>query len=77
MANVYCLQSTFDAPAGNDPLALDMRTMGKGMMWINGKSIGRHWPANLAVGDCRGCNYTGTYSSLKCHFNCGNPGQIW
>ncbi|XP_031261051.1 beta-galactosidase-like isoform X1 [Pistacia vera] len=70
-------KTTFDAPAGNDPLALDMRTMGKGMMWINGQSIGHHWPANLAVGDCRGCNYAGPYSNLKCHFNCGNPCQIW
>ncbi|KAG1334098.1 Beta-galactosidase 5 [Cocos nucifera] len=32
----------FDAPAGDDPLALDMGSMGKGQVWINGQSIGRY-----------------------------------
>lgn len=33
----------FDAPHGNDPVAIDMSRMGKGMVWVNGKSIGRYW----------------------------------
>ncbi|XP_074580916.1 beta-galactosidase 11-like [Curcuma longa] len=33
----------FDAPSGMDPIALDMTSMGKGMVWINGQSIGRYW----------------------------------
>lgn len=37
------LQTTFDAPAGNDPVALNMISMGKGEIWVNGQSIGRYW----------------------------------
>ncbi|XP_062099612.1 beta-galactosidase 16 [Humulus lupulus] len=33
----------FDAPAGNDPLALNLGSMGKGQAWVNGKGIGRYW----------------------------------
>nr|XP_017217998.1 PREDICTED: beta-galactosidase 13-like [Daucus carota subsp. sativus] len=33
----------FDAPPGDDPLAITMDSMQKGQMWINGKSIGRYW----------------------------------
>ncbi|KAJ3692809.1 hypothetical protein LUZ60_011904 [Juncus effusus] len=33
----------FDAPDGSDPVALDLSSMGKGMAWINGNSIGRYW----------------------------------
>ncbi|GKV24149.1 hypothetical protein SLEP1_g33796 [Rubroshorea leprosula] len=49
----------FDAPEGDDPLALDMSRMSKGHMWINGQNIGRYWttPAN---GNCTKCSYAGT-----------------
>ncbi|CAA6663225.1 unnamed protein product [Spirodela intermedia] len=30
----------FDAPHGEDPVAIDMSSMGKGMVWVNGQSIG-------------------------------------
>ncbi|KAL6963709.1 hypothetical protein U1Q18_034714, partial [Sarracenia purpurea var. burkii] len=33
----------FNTPEGNSPVALRMTTMGKGMAWVNGKSIGRYW----------------------------------
>ncbi|XWS62646.1 hypothetical protein CRYUN_Cryun06bG0028500 [Craigia yunnanensis] len=33
----------FDAPEGDNPIAIRMTGMGKGMVWINGKSIGRYW----------------------------------
>ncbi|XP_027368337.1 beta-galactosidase 16-like [Abrus precatorius] len=36
-------QTTFDAPAGNDPVALDLSSMGKGQAWVNGQNIGRYW----------------------------------
>uniref|UniRef100_A0A6N2N6L2 Beta-galactosidase n=1 Tax=Salix viminalis TaxID=40686 RepID=A0A6N2N6L2_SALVM len=32
----------FNAPEGDEPLALDMEGMGKGQLWINGQSIGRY-----------------------------------
>ncbi|XP_047979427.1 beta-galactosidase 16-like [Salvia hispanica] len=36
-------KSKFDAPKGNDPVALNLGSMGKGQVWINGESIGRYW----------------------------------
>ncbi|CAL9081441.1 unnamed protein product [Musa acuminata var. zebrina] len=38
----------FDAPSGNDPVAVDMNSMGKGQVWINGESIGRFWVSYLS-----------------------------
>jgi len=38
----------FDAPEGIDPVAIRMRGMGKGMIWVNGKSIGRYWISFLS-----------------------------
>ncbi|KAK4352651.1 hypothetical protein RND71_028169 [Anisodus tanguticus] len=37
------LPSIFDAPKGDDPVALNLGSMGKGEAWINGQSIGRYW----------------------------------
>ncbi|KAL0374487.1 UNVERIFIED_CONTAM: Beta-galactosidase, partial [Sesamum radiatum] len=70
-------KTTFDAPEGNDPLAIDMISMGKGEIWINGQSIGRHWPGYLAKGSCGECNYAGTFSEKKCQRGCGQPSQRW
>ncbi|KAG5243508.1 beta-galactosidase [Salix suchowensis] len=70
-------KTTFDAPQGNDPLALDMSSMGKGQIWINGQNIGRHWPAYVARGGCGECNYAGTFDDKKCRSNCGEPSQRW
>ncbi|MED6196943.1 Beta-galactosidase 16 [Stylosanthes scabra] len=36
-------QTTFDAPAGNDPVVLNLGSMGKGQAWVNGQGIGRYW----------------------------------
>ncbi|GAV71938.1 Glyco_hydro_35 domain-containing protein/Gal_Lectin domain-containing protein/BetaGal_dom4_5 domain-containing protein, partial [Cephalotus follicularis] len=33
----------FNAPTGNDPVALNLGSMGKGEAWVNGNSIGRYW----------------------------------
>ncbi|XP_048139461.1 beta-galactosidase 1-like isoform X2 [Rhodamnia argentea] len=70
-------KTTFSAPAGSAPLALDMNSMGKGQIWINGQSIGRYWPAYKAAGACGGCNYAGTYGEKKCLSNCGEASQRW
>ena len=64
----------FDAPKGDEPLALDMEGMGKGQIWVNGESIGRYWTA-FATGDCDHCSYTGTYKPNKCLSGCGQPTQ--
>ncbi|KAL5779420.1 hypothetical protein ACOSQ2_010157 [Xanthoceras sorbifolium] len=36
-------KSVFNAPAGEDPVALNLNSMRKGEAWINGQSIGRYW----------------------------------
>lgn len=51
--------------------------MGKGQVWINGQSIGRHWPGYIARGGCGACNYAGTYTDKKCRSNCGESSQRW
>lgn len=33
----------FRAPEGKNPLAVDLRGLGKGLTWINGNCIGRYW----------------------------------
>ncbi|KAL8496693.1 hypothetical protein ACS0TY_020394 [Phlomoides rotata] len=70
-------KTTFDAPSGSSPIALDFTGMGKGQAWINGQSIGRYWPTNIAPssGCTNSCNYRGAYSSSKCLKNCGKPSQ--
>ncbi|XVE97989.1 hypothetical protein REPUB_Repub03eG0066600 [Reevesia pubescens] len=70
-------KATFNAPGGNEPLALDMSSMGKGQVWINGQSIGRNWPGYIARGGCGACDYAGTYTDKKCRTNCGEPSQRW
>ncbi|XVE56106.1 hypothetical protein DITRI_Ditri03aG0210700 [Diplodiscus trichospermus] len=66
----------FDAPGGAEPLALDMRSMGKGQVWINGQSLGRYWMA-YAKGDCGTCSHSGTFRPPKCQSGCGRPTQRW
>ncbi|KAJ4966033.1 hypothetical protein NE237_017882 [Protea cynaroides] len=69
-------KSYFNAPEGDEPLALDMGSMGKGQVWINGQSIGRYWTAS-ANGNCSTCSYSGTFRSPKCQTGCGQPTQQW
>ncbi|KAM7263193.1 hypothetical protein ACFE04_000876 [Oxalis oulophora] len=64
----------FNAPEGDEPLALDMNGMGKGQIWINGESIGRYWTTS-AVGNCTGCKYEGAFRPTKCQVGCGQPTQ--
>ncbi|XP_057728689.1 beta-galactosidase 5-like isoform X1 [Arachis stenosperma] len=67
----------FDAPDGNEPLALDMGSMGKGQVWINGESIGRYW-MTYANGGCNSCSYPGPFRpAVKCQLGCGQPTQRW
>ncbi|CAI9294733.1 unnamed protein product [Lactuca saligna] len=66
----------FNAPEGVEPLAIDMKRMGKGQVWINGQSIGRYWTIR-AKGSCTGCNYAGTFRPAKCQTRCGKPTQRW
>ncbi|KAL7201941.1 hypothetical protein ACSBR1_033602 [Camellia fascicularis] len=69
--------TNFDAPSGNDPIALHFMGMGKGEAWVNGQSIGRYWPTYTSSnsGCTDTCNYRGAYRSHKCLKNCGKPSQ--
>lgn len=69
-------KTSFNAPAGNDPIAIDFSGMGKGEAWVNGQSIGRYWPTKVSpTSGCSNCNYRGSYSSSKCLKNCAKPSQ--
>jgi hypothetical protein len=70
-------QALFNAPAGSDPVALDMGSMGKGQIWVNGHNVGRYWSYKAPSGGCGGCSYAGTYREGKCRSNCGEPSQRW
>lgn len=67
----------FDAPDGQDPVALDLRSMGKGQAWVNGHHIGRYWTLPSPQDGCqKTCDYRGKYDSKKCATNCGKPTQV-
>lgn len=72
-------KTVFDAPDGDNPVTLDLGSMGKGQVWVNGKSLGRHWPSYLApeTGCNAVCDYRGAYNQDKCTSNCGKPTQRW
>ncbi|KAD7478906.1 hypothetical protein R6Q59_005280 [Mikania micrantha] len=36
-------KTNFNAPEGNNPVAIKMERMGKGVIWVNGYNIGRYW----------------------------------
>ncbi|KAL9441994.1 hypothetical protein AB3S75_020488 [Citrus x aurantiifolia] len=72
-------KTSFKTPSGEEPVVLDLLGMGKGHAWVNGKSIGRYWPTQIAetTGCDAHCNYKGSYNDGKCRTNCGNPSQRW
>ncbi|CAK7352366.1 unnamed protein product [Dovyalis caffra] len=72
-------KTTFARPSGTEPVVVDLLGMGKGHAWVNGHSISRFWPTQIA--DAKGCSdtcdYRGNYNGDKCVTNCGNPSQRW
>ncbi|KAJ8477033.1 hypothetical protein OPV22_020760 [Ensete ventricosum] len=66
-------------PQGNEPVALDMQSMGKGQAWLNGKGIGRYWSVTNSVYDkcAKNCDYRGPFSPDKCRTGCGEISQRW
>lgn len=78
--NMTWYQTTFKAPAGTDPVVVDLLGLGKGEAWVNGNSLGRYWPSFIAdESSCSDdvCDYRGSYSGSKCVYNCGKPTQRW
>ncbi|TVU36334.1 hypothetical protein EJB05_18266 [Eragrostis curvula] len=68
-----------DVPQGDDPVGIDMQSMGKGLAWLNGNAIGRYWPRTSSMDNrCTpSCNYRGQFSPDKCRTGCGQPTQRW
>ncbi|KAK1287358.1 Beta-galactosidase 3 [Acorus calamus] len=66
-------------PSGTEPVALDMKYMGKGQAWLNGEPIGRYWPRKSSIhGECSStCDYRGKFNPTKCRTGCGDPTQRW
>ncbi|XP_057766259.1 beta-galactosidase 9 isoform X2 [Salvia miltiorrhiza] len=67
----------FDVPGGADPIAIDLSSLGKGQVWVNGHHIGRYWTLYAPKDGCQTCDYRGAYDSNKCLTNCGEPTQSW
>lgn len=71
------LRAEFAAPPGGGPLAVDLGSMGKGVLWLNGWNLGRYWPSlGPQSGSC--CSYScaaGVYSAEQCATGCGEPTQ--
>ncbi|PWA61082.1 beta-galactosidase 10 [Artemisia annua] len=71
-------KAVVDAPPGDEPVALDMLHMGKGLAWLNGEQIGRYWPLTAPTDNCvETCDYRGKFSYDKCDKGCGEPTQRW
>lgn len=74
-----CAQTSFKIPLGTSPVVVDLQGMGKGHAWVNGNSLGRYWPSQIADtnGCSNRCDYRGEYKPEKCVTNCGSPSQRW
>ncbi len=78
-------KTTFDAPEGDNPVAVNLTTMSKGLAYVNGRGIGRYWVSLLSpLGMPSQAEYHIPRSYLKpkdnllvlfeeCH---GNPDEI-
>ncbi|KAF6161423.1 hypothetical protein GIB67_009302 [Kingdonia uniflora] len=72
----WSYQAYINAPDRDEPLALDMGSMEKGQVWINGQSIGQYWTA-YADDNCEQCSYSRTFRPPKCQVGYGQPTQKW
>ncbi|KAF6166643.1 hypothetical protein GIB67_005505 [Kingdonia uniflora] len=73
---VMGLPAYINAPDRDDPLALDMGSMGKSQVWINGQNIGQYWTA-YAYDNCEQCSYSRTFRPPKYQVGYGQPTQKW
>ncbi|XP_024385672.1 beta-galactosidase 9 [Physcomitrium patens] len=76
---LFWIKTRFDMPAGNGSIALDLSSMGKGVVWVNGVNLGRYWSSFTAQRDgCdASCDYRGSYTQSKCLTKCNQPSQNW
>ncbi|KAH7428540.1 hypothetical protein KP509_09G006100 [Ceratopteris richardii] len=71
-------KTSFISPSGYDPVAINLESMGKGAVWVNGHGLGRYWSDYTASNlECEKCSYRGKYHAGKCSQHCGQPSQRW
>uniref|UniRef100_A0A0E0ACF9 Beta-galactosidase n=1 Tax=Oryza glumipatula TaxID=40148 RepID=A0A0E0ACF9_9ORYZ len=74
-------KTTFQTPAGEDTVVVDLLGLNKGVAWVNGNNLGRYWPSYTAaeMGGCHHCDYRGVFQAegdgQKCLTGCGEPSQ--
>jgi hypothetical protein len=72
-------KATIDAPAGEEPVVVDLLGLCKGAAWVNGHSLGRYWPSYTAsaMDGCHVCDYRGKFKAegdgIRCLTGCGEP----
>lgn len=42
------LKTYFETPEGENTVAIRMKGMGKGLIWVNGNGVGRYWMSFLS-----------------------------
>ena len=84
MCTTLCWYSSeFSTPSSSfRHLALDLSSVSKGAVWVNGFMLGRFWNVtaipSAAQGRCEECDsasYVGAYNGDKCRSGCGRPSQ--
>jgi hypothetical protein len=79
-------RSAFHTPVDlrtHKQLALDMSSMGKGSVWVNGHMLGRYWSVlaektatqTCDVSACSSDLYVGAYNGDRCRTGCGDYSQ--
>lgn len=63
-------QRYFDEPDGEDPVVLDMSSMGKGMIFVNGEGMGRYWASYRTAGGVPSQGMYGSSALLNNPFLC-------
>ena len=59
----------------NGVFAIDMNSMVKGQLYLNGHALGRYWLIEAPSTDCKPCHYAGVYDPANCRTGCGQPSQ--
>jgi hypothetical protein len=67
-------------PLNADPtgaFAVDLGSMSKGAVWVNGHHIGRYWLTKAvdSTNNCAPCTYAQSYDTSTCRTGCGEPSQ--
>ncbi|KAK1618342.1 hypothetical protein QYE76_023859 [Lolium multiflorum] len=74
-------KALFHTPDGEDAVVVDLAGLNKGVVYVNGRNLGRYWPSYIAgnMDGCHRCDYRGAYKTWdnqeKCLTGCHEIGQ--